>query len=210
MLSHLHLRLTNFSRCNIRHLASPRKERKPSLALSTGHTPCKFSISLELNSSGLKKCTMIQPWVICLILGLVPSIVSLGLVLMGLLTAVQRARCEWSWSRYTSKTAGLPTLGGRHFVGNHLRTFVHAPDNIRIALRAHHELGKTFGWMYNLSPAASTIDLDLIRTIFHDEAEVHVNRLESSVPAAQFGDTTLRARDNKWDAMRKSIAPVIR
>lgn len=125
------------------------------------------------------------------------------LILISRIFKVHRA-----YVKYKKASNGLPILPQTYSPGGNLRQVIFEPFIVHKIEGLHRRYGKTFGWMFGSTPCASTIDLDLMKTICINEPDKHVNRINLSIPFKEIEyNCILLAEGDQWRRIRRSIAP---
>lgn len=127
----------------------------------------------------------------------------LVLIIISRIFEVRRA-----YLKFKKASNELPMLPQTYSPGGHLNQIVFEPFIVHKIEGLHRRYGKTFGWMFGSTPCASTIDLDLMKTLCITEPDKHVNRMNLSIPFKEIEyNCILLAEDDQWRRIRRAIAP---
>ena len=126
-------------------------------------------------------------------------------VTLGLLTVIRNHRAH---QFFRKNAPGLPVLPKPNLFLGHADRTLFAHRNYQSFGKYHEVYGKTFGFYYGRKPWASTIDLDLLKTMMIDESDDHINRALFDIPVKEIeNDCIVFVENDQWRRIRKAVAP---
>ena len=127
---------------------------------------------------------------------------TMGLVLV---TALRNHKAH----QFFKKNApGLPVLPNPNLFTGHAGEMAFKRKSWQSATKYHKLYGKTYGFYYGKKAWASSIDLDLLKTMLIDEADDNINRTIVDIPIKELEQDMISFSENdQWRRIRRAVAP---
>ncbi|CAA2976552.1 cytochrome P450 3A21-like [Olea europaea subsp. europaea] len=112
--------------------------------------------------------------------------------------------------RWKRLSKGLPIFPEKSLLGNHISTMGLGFENCRKIAEAHENLGPYIGGMLGNNFCMSTIDLDLVKRVVIDEANLHLDRQHLNLPVNEFEESIMLVPGHEWKPLRRVYAPALK
>lgn len=110
---------------------------------------------------------------------------------------------------FKRKLKGVPIVPGDYIFGTQFYRYIAASQNSLNITNDHKKYGKSFAFMFGSVPGVATMDLDIIKKVVIDEANIHTARVSpKGFPNDEYAiDNLLLVEGEQWRRLRRTFAP---
>jgi len=120
-------------------------------------------------------------------------------------------RSKINYDKWRKQLKNVPYLDDqRNWLGNHLGRYA-AKRAVQKLDASHKKYGETVAYMLQDRPTVSTLNLDIIKRVVLDKANVNINRVQMGLPMKEISQNCIFTCENdQWRRIRRAFAPAVK